>query len=321
MVGIFLGSAALAAAVIVGGWAGEGRRCCLIASLRNLPVVDMYFGFCLGIEISAGIVGTKGTAAPYLSFVFAGCQTVGRGDVIHQTLLFVLIVGPCHMPPATAAGALIRLEGFQFDGAFIGKGQFTAQKEGIVLPRSGIRITISRTGILALGTGRFKNRTILDGQVTSHNDRSSAANGKISELGLHGGIVGENEISADNNRCTGISYVVIAAICNQFAGSGDGNGAGGVRCIDGIEIIGVTMITNRRGALQFDIQITLRQSDKGNGIPSITCIELGGRNAVDGKRRGSRLPLDIVIVRGSAGLGNAGFTIGVLIKPVAYLAR
>ena len=182
MVGIFLGSAALAAAVIVGGGGGEGRRCCLIASLRNLPVVDMYLGFCLGIEVGAGIMGAKGSTSPFLGFIFAGCQTIGRSDVIHQTLLFVLIIGPCHMPPTTGVGALIRRKGRQFNGAFIGKGQFTAQKEGIVLPRSGIRITFNRTGIFALGAVRLKNRTILDGEVASHDDRSSTTDSEIGKL-------------------------------------------------------------------------------------------------------------------------------------------
>ena len=210
-------------------------------------------------------MGAKGSTSPFLGFIFAGCQTIGRSDVIHQTLLFVLIVGPCHMPPATAVGALIRRKGFQFDGAFIGKGQRAAQIEGIVFPRAGI---------LTLGTGRLKNRTILDGQVSTHNNSTSAIIGEIGELGFHGGIVGENEISANANRCAGINNIIIAAHCNQPAGTGDGNGAGGVRCIDGIEPIGVFMVANRRSALQLDIQITLRQSDKGDGIPSIACIEL-----------------------------------------------
>lgn len=123
---------------------------------------------------------------------------------------------------------------------------------------------------------RYALRTapILDGEVASHDDRSSTTDSEIGKLRLHGGIIGENEISADNNRCTGINNIIIAAHCNQLAGTGDGNGAGGVCCIDGIKPIGVFMVTNRSGTLQLDIQITLRQSDKGDGIPSIACIEL-----------------------------------------------
>ena len=100
--GIFLGSAAHAAAVIVGGGGGKGRLFCQIASLRNLPVVDMYFGICCGFEVNAGVIGAKSTARPFGGFIFAGRQAIGFGNVIRRSILRIaLAASPRHMPPAT----------------------------------------------------------------------------------------------------------------------------------------------------------------------------------------------------------------------------
>ena len=174
----------------------------------------------------------------------------------------------------------------------------------------------------AITASCLKNRTILDGQVAAHNESTSAIGGKPGLLGFHSNIIGKYQVTINTNRRTGTKIIETAAFCNQFAGTGDGNGAGSIVCIDGVIALVVAVAANYSGTQQLDVQIALFQPDKGVDLPFIIGIEIRSIDAINGDRRGLRLPLDIVVTRGSTGLCNDGFTTCIfLVKPVAYLAR
>ena len=143
VISILLVSTALAAAV-VGGGAGKGSRCCQIAPLCYLLIIGVWFGICLYAIVNLDNI-VYIIPGIYSGFLLAGeLQSIGCGDIVILPGRDILVAGPCHIPPGVFS--FVRLKGFQLDGAFIFKGERTAQIEGIAL--------LPRIGVFNFSTGR-----------------------------------------------------------------------------------------------------------------------------------------------------------------------
>ena len=174
-------------------------------------------------------------------------------------------------------------------------------------------------------TGRRELCAILDGEIAAYINAMLLRH----MVFAHGGKVGvilNDKVARNTNRCAGVAGVagIVSAAGKQRAGAGNSDGAICICCVNGINQISAFMVADLIGAQQLDVQIALRQIDKRDA----RCIDgdLRSIDIVQGDRRGSRLPLDLIIISGSAGLRDGGIdvTVGVyflLIKPVAYLAR